>query len=82
MTGKVKYWLEGKGWGFVIANDGPGGEPMTEVFLHYTDALGDGRKNFAAGQLVEFHVRQTSKGPRATDVKPLAPLGDGKPSGG
>lgn len=67
----MKWWNEGKGFGFAIANDGPNGTPMTEIFLHYKEALGDGRKNFEEGQLIEFNVRQTPRGPRATDVKAL-----------
>ena len=71
MTGKIKWWSSSKGFGFVIANDGPNGTPMTEVFLHYKEVLGDGRKNFEEGQMIEFNVRQTLRGPRATDVKAL-----------
>lgn len=69
MTGRCKWWSEGHGYGFIIANDGPNGEPMTEVFVHYKEILGEGRKNLEPGQVVEFHVRQTPRGPRATDVK-------------
>lgn len=72
LTGKVKYWLEGKGWGFIIANDGPNGEPMTEVFVHYKEILGEGRKNLTKDQLVEFNVRQTARGPKASDVRPAS----------
>ncbi len=71
MRGKCKWWSESKGYGFVVANDGPNGEPMTEVFVHYKEILGDGRKNLREGQEIEFNVRQTQKGPRATDVKAL-----------
>lgn len=71
MTGRVKWWAPAKGYGFVIADDGPGGTPMTEVFVHYKEILGDGRKDLAEGQRLEFNVRHTQKGPRATDVKAL-----------
>lgn len=81
ILGKTKWWNSAKGYGFVIANDGPLGEPMTEIFVHYKEILGDGRKDLVEGQELEFHVRQTPKGPRATDVKALA-MSDGKPSGG
>ena len=69
MTGKVKWWSSAKGYGFVIADDGPGGTQMTEVFVHYKEILGNGRKDLLEGQRIEFNVRQTTKGPRATDVK-------------
>jgi CspA family cold shock protein len=69
VTGKVKWWAPAKGYGFVIADDGPNGAPMTEVFVHYKDIVGDGRKDLNEGQRIEFNVRHTPKGPRATDVK-------------
>lgn len=71
MTGKTKWWKDSLGYGFIVANDGPNGEPMTELFVHYKDILGDGRKNLVEGQPVEFTVRQMPKGPRATNVKVL-----------
>ena len=71
MTGKMKWWASAKGYGFVVANDGPNGAPMTEVFVHYKDILGEGRKDLAEGQMIEFNVRQTPKGPRATDIRAL-----------
>lgn len=71
ITGKMKWWSSPKGFGFVIANDGPLGEPMTEIFVHYKEILGDGRKDLLEGQEIEFNVRHTTKGPRATDVKAL-----------
>lgn len=74
----MKWFNSPKGYGFVVAKDGPGGEPMTEVFVHYKDILGDGRKDLVEGQEIEFNIRQTPKGPRATDVKSL--VTDGKPA--
>ena len=71
VTGKMKWWNSAKGYGFVVANDGPNATPMTEVFVHYKEILGDGRKDLIDGQEIEFNVRQTPKGPRATDVKAL-----------
>jgi len=68
MDGKMKWWSSQKGYGFCVANDGPLGKPMTEVFVHYKEIQGDGRKDLAQGQVIEFNVRQTPKGPRATDV--------------
>jgi cold shock protein len=71
VTGKMKWWASQKGYGFVVAEDGPNGTPMTEVFVHYKEILGDGRKDLLEGQRIEFNVRHTPKGPRATDVKAL-----------
>lgn len=63
MTGKVKYWLEAKGWGFITIEDG------SDVFVHYRDIDGKGRRNLADGQEVSFSLKQTPKGPRAMNVK-------------
>jgi CspA family cold shock protein len=71
VRGRTKWWSESKGYGFAVANDGPNGEPMTEVFVHYKEIVGGGRKNLTEGQILEFNVRHTPKGPRATDVKAL-----------
>ena len=71
VTGKVKWWSSSKGYGFCIADDGPNATPMSEVFVHYKEILGDGRKDLTEGQRLEFNVRHTTKGPRATDVRAL-----------
>lgn len=72
MTGSVKWWASAKGYGFIIAEDGPNCTPMTEIFVHYKDIAGGGRRDLVENQRVEFNVRQTPKGPRAADVKVLA----------
>jgi CspA family cold shock protein len=60
--GKVKWFNEAKGYGFIVQDDGP------EVFVHYSAIEGDGFKTLAAGEEVEFEVREGEKGPQATKV--------------
>jgi cold shock protein len=62
--GKVKWFDEKKGFGFISA-DGAG-----DVFVHHTGILGAGFKTLTEGQDVEFEVEQGQKGPRAVGVHP------------
>jgi CspA family cold shock protein len=61
-TGKVKWFNESKGYGFIAAENG------TDVFVHYSDIQGDGFKTLAEGQDVEFEITQGAKGPKAANV--------------
>lgn len=62
-TGKVKWFNESKGYGF-IAPDGGG----SDVFLHYSAIQSEGYKTLSEGQLVEFEIIQGDKGPQASNV--------------
>ncbi len=62
-TGKVKWFNESKGYGF-IEPDGGG----RDVFVHYSAIQGEGYKTLAEGQVVEFDVVQGEKGPQASNV--------------
>lgn len=64
-TGKVKWFDERKGFGFIIPEDG--GE---ELFVHQSNILADGYRKLDDGQAVEFEVGQGRKGPEATNVRP------------
>lgn len=60
--GKVKWFSNQKGYGFVTSEDGK------DVFVHYSAIKGDGYKTLAEGAEVEFEVTQGPKGEQATNV--------------
>ncbi len=62
ITGTVKWFNGGKGYGFITREGGP------DVFVHYSAIQGEGFKNLEEGQKVEFNVEQGAKGPQATNV--------------
>ncbi len=61
-TGKVKWFNETKGFGFIEQESGP------DVFVHFSAISGDGFKTLAEGQQVQFTVTQGQKGPQAENV--------------
>ena len=61
--GKVKWFNEKKGFGFLIEE---GGGP--DIFVHYTAIASDGFKTLTEGEEVEFTLSQGPKGPQATNV--------------
>ncbi|KAF0107506.1 MAG: cold shock protein (beta-ribbon CspA family) [Anaerolineaceae bacterium] len=66
ITGTVKWFNGGKGYGFITREGGP------DVFVHFSAIQGDGFKNLEEGQKVEFEVEQGPKGPQATNVTVVA----------
>lgn len=62
-TGKVKWFNDSKGYGFIEGSDGK------DVFVHYSSIDGDGYRSLEEGAKVEYDVVQDSKGPRASNVK-------------
>jgi len=62
-TGKVKWFNDSKGFGFIEVDDG------TDAFVHHSEIQGDGYKTLAEGESVEFDVIQGDKGPKATNVR-------------
>jgi len=64
MKGKVKWFNDQKGYGFITPEDG-----SRDLFVHHSAILSDGFRTLAENQEVEFEVVQSEKGPKATNVK-------------
>ncbi|MDA8170069.1 MAG: cold-shock protein [Nitrospiraceae bacterium] len=64
-NGKVKWFNESKGFGFITSEDG------TDVFVHYSSIEGNGFKSLAEGDPVSFEVENSPKGLRAVNVVKL-----------
>ena len=64
--GKVKWFNEAKGYGFIQRDDGQ------DFFVHYTSIQGTGFRTLSKGQRVSFDVVESEKGPKATSVLKLA----------
>jgi cold shock protein len=63
LKGKVKWFNNQKGYGFITREDGAG-----DVFVHYSAVTGNGFKSLAEGDAVEFEVVDSDKGPKAANV--------------
>ncbi len=61
-TGKIKWFNNSKGFGFIGLDDG------ADVFVHFSAIQGEGYKSLQEGDLVEFEVTQGQKGPQAENV--------------
>ena len=62
LQGKVKWFNNTKGYGFIGRDAGP------DVFVHYSAITMDGFKTLNEGDPVEFEVVQGQKGPQADHV--------------
>jgi cold shock protein len=63
--GKVKWFNERKGFGFIQADEG------SDVFVHFSAIQDSGFKTLEEGQRVSFEMQQGQKGPAAANVKAL-----------
>ena len=61
--GTVKFFNEEKGFGFIAVENGE------DIFVHFSNIEGTGRRSLAAGQEVEFEIGQGQKGLEAKNVK-------------
>jgi len=64
MKGKVKWFNDQKGYGFITPDDG-----SRDLFVHFSSVQGEGCKSLAEGQAVEFDIENSDKGPRAVNVR-------------
>lgn len=60
--GRVKWFDDRKGFGFIERDDGP------DVFVHFSVIQGEGFKSLAEGEAVEFEIVEDQKGLRAVNV--------------
>lgn len=62
-TGKVKWFNDAKGFGF-IEQDGSD----KDIFVHFSAIQDEGFKTLREGQEVSFDIVEGPKGPQATNV--------------
>jgi CspA family cold shock protein len=68
LQGKVAWFNNAKGFGFLNRNDGE-----ADVFVHYSAIQAEGYKSLKEGQKVEFEIVKGQKGPQAEDVRVIEP---------
>lgn len=65
-VGKVKWFNDEKGWGFIKQGQGP------DVFVHYSQINGDGRRRLIEDEEVQFEIKEGPKGLQAVNVVRVA----------
>ena len=68
MVGKVKWFDDKKGYGFIEYTDNE------DIFVHYSAIVKDGYKTLNQGDLVEFNLIETTKGLQAQHVVEIGNL--------
>lgn len=62
-SGKVKWFDNKRGFGFISQDEG-----QKDVFVHHTSIMGGGYKTLQEGELVDFEIVNSDKGPKAQNV--------------
>lgn len=76
ITGKVKWFNNAKGYGFIERESG------SDVFVHFSAIQGAGFRTLEEGQDVEFEIVDGPKGPQAGNVSGVGDLSAGDSSAG
>ena len=63
MKGKVKWFDERKGYGFIVTDDGK------DIFVHHSSIEGTGFRTLKEGDDVEFEIEKSPRGPKASNVR-------------
>ncbi len=67
-TGKVKWFDDIKGYGFITSDEGK------DIFVHHTAIQETGHRSLVEGQNVSFTINESDRGPQAVDVVKLEPI--------
>ena len=65
-SGKVKWFDNKKGFGFIAQDSGK------DIFVHHTSIMGNGYKTLKEGEEVKFELIESEKGPKAQNVERLS----------
>ena len=62
--GKVKWFNDAKGYGFIAPDDG-----SKDIFVHHTAIQADGFRSLQENDAVEYQIGQGPKGSQAEQVR-------------
>ena len=62
LKGKVKWFNAEKGFGFIVGEDGK------DIFVHFSAINQEGYKALAEGDVVNYELKNTERGPQAANV--------------
>ena len=63
-AGKVKWFNNAKGYGFIVSNE----DVDQDLFAHYSAIQSEGYRSLKAGQDVDFELTDGPKGPQAVNI--------------
>lgn len=66
LKGKVKWFNAEKGFGFIVGEDGK------DIFVHFSAINQEGYKALAEGDEVSYELKNSERGPQATNVTKVA----------